>query len=1136
MWWYDRSGFWFDYVHMIHVVCNINECTTYELFQDDHIFAAFLMQIYCFLQSRFAQLDACQTYLQSRCLSWLNRYRLYLHMLCQTQSLLQASCHVMCSQICNDISYNCRDYNIYHGCRVGEASNPGPPRDQEFQVTRAFRVGLINPTTMYQKEDDILSLNTDVLCLAETAATKSVQVAFNEAIKHTPQKVVWTLPIYDKFCKGNVPTSSSFRGEALGAALMTRHPHRPLRDTLTPATEQSRRVVSSVICCGAFDVLFIALYFQAGQTAEARSVNNHLLQEVYIHAMGTSMPFVVAGDFNVEVHRLEAFACFSTVGCVELFQHHRRVFGFDLPPTCKEATRNDTMIIHPLLIPYIHRINVGDQFLFADHRPVLVDFHFPNHTVSEKQWFVPRSWSLFSLDQQVFDQKFRAREDLSQPDVSGFDCPPAVTRSTDLLYHWSNRVEKAVDDTLRHLNRKDAFRNPVRSLPRLFQGRCHKPRLIPVTIPRGPSTDITDAYNPPCETTSVRSRQKVRQVRRLRCLQRLCTKQHDQEPMPISLVLSQELHQLWKSIRLAPGYGRAWERWILQFEVIPAITVDTLNLDDLDNMLQITKYDSDMYCQYENKLRKTSNKHAAHLDQTQKSGSRLYRSLKAEENKILPGFPVTLECLATLRRSPKGVVHIIIHSPVYFQQYGKLIFGDAELLLLSQETNLLCAKLVSGICPTQALLRQHTFAYRANTMTEPFSKYWSQYWQRDTPSEELDDSNWRDIVTDLTRRIPPTDPLPIICDQPDVVQQTINRLKPFKAPGIDGWRAEELRLLPPSAVKSLAAIFSRLWSHGLSHDHMIARVVLLAKRTPPESIGDGRPITILGYVSRLTSKIVADQLLRHWGQLWPSALAGGLPHRGVKDISFMQQYHLEKSKKLNQSWMGFTLDLVKAFNLLPRRVIYHLLVYHGAPPQVINFWFLNLRRMTRRLQVRLAIGEPIHMTTGVPEGDSMSVCSMLVLSSAFYWLLHSPNLHPFCYADNWSYLTCSQRENYQAFQKIQQMADSLRLQIDYKKSWVWGTTKAARDQWQATLNELLDDPQLVRILNSAKDLGCMCHYTKQIVLGHLKEKFTSAAARCKRLTYIATDLVQKAKLIQTAIWPHAFFGAESQLVGESHFK
>ena len=250
----------------------------------------------------------------------------------------------------------------------------------------------------------------------------------------------------------------------------------------------------------------------------------------------------------------------------------------------------------------------------------------------------------------------------------------------------------------------------------------------------------------------------------------------------------------------------------------------------------------------------------------------------------------------------------------------------------------------------------------------------------------------------------------------------------------------------------------------------------------------------------------------------------------------MQQFQLETCKKSNQAWMGFTLDLVKAFNLLPRRVIYHLLVYHGAPPDAIHFWFLNLTKMTRRLQVRLAIGEPLTMTTGVPEGDSMSVCSMLVLSSAFYWLIQSPTLDPFCYADNWSYLTCSQRENYQAFDCIRQLATELRLQIDYQKSWAWGTTKVARDQWQVTLNETMGDHHDVRILNSAKDLGCMCHYTKQVVLGHLKEKFLSAATRCKRLTYIATDLTQKADRIQNAIWPHAFFGAESQLVGEAHFK
>ena len=290
-----------------------------------------------------------------------------------------------------------------------------------------------------------------------------------------------------------------------------------------------------------------------------------------------------------------------------------------------------------------------------------------------------------------------------------------------------------------------------------------------------------------------------------------------------------DLLPLWQSIRLAPGYGRSWERWILQFDVISMVHPNSIILEDLDNMLQITKYDSDLYCRQEHRFRVASNKHAVKLDQTHKSGAKFYRTLKAEDHKILPGFPVTHECLATLRRSPKGEVHIQIHYPVKFQLYAKLSFGAADLILLEQNACHLRASLVSGVCPTQALLRQDTFVYRASDMTGPFREYWSQYWNRDTEEEEHSDVTWQDTIDRLTQRIPAAEPLPITWHRPDVVQQTISRLRPYKAPGIDGWRAEELRLLPPSAVASLAHIFSQIWHQGLHKDHMIARVVLLAK-------------------------------------------------------------------------------------------------------------------------------------------------------------------------------------------------------------------------------------------------------------------------------------------------------------------
>ena len=199
-------------------------------------------------------------------------------------------------------------------------------------------------------------------------------------------------------------------------------------------------------------------------------------------------------------------------------------------------------------------------------------------------------------------------------------------------------------------------------------------------------------------------------------------------------------------------------------------------------------------------------------------------------------------------------------------------------------------------------------------MAAPFEKYWSQFWNRDTSHEECSDHPWEQTITSLCNRIPPSTPLQVHWDNPQILRQTIQRLKPFKAVGIDGWRAEELQSLPYEAIEDLASILTIIWPQGLSAHHLIARVVLLAKRQPPTAITDGRPITILGYLSRLTSKLVADQLLSQWALTWPSAISGGLPFRGVQDITFMQQFQIESAKNRFLPWRGFTLDLIRAFN------------------------------------------------------------------------------------------------------------------------------------------------------------------------------------------------------------------------------
>ena len=793
-----------------------------------------------------------------------------------------------------------RNHDSKRFTRIGEAQNPGPT--ESTVTTTHLTLSLLNPTTIYQKEDELLGLNADILCLAETAATRNVQAAFNQAIRTTKYHTYWSAPVPDKITKTDPTLGYTLRGDNLGTAILTRLPSRDARHTFTPSAWETCRMNSAIVSTGVVDVLVVSTYFHTGKSAEARIVNNQLLQDILQHVLSTDLPFVIAGDFNMDIQKLDAWPFFSHMGCCEMFEFHRRAFGFELPPTCKGATRFDSMIIHPSLLSHILRIDIGPEHQFADHCAVHVQLNLPATHLASQTWFVPKSWTLFHIKGSEFAHQYRKVRRR---------CPIHVSDDASAsLYQWSAQIEKAVDLTLQSQHRLDPLVHSQRFLPKTHRGRCATPRLIHPPSLRSPKKDWAGCYEPPVEVTSLRSRHKVRQVRRLRCLEQLYKKYTLADILPAawpSIPQFQSLVLQWQAIRLAHGYGNSWTRWLLQFEAIDAVPTDLPTFDQLYTVRQITQYDADLYCQQEAKLLRLSNKHGMELDVQHKSSSRFYKQLRAHEPKVLPGFPTQLRAQATLQRMSKGPIRLVLHQPVAFRLYAAARFGDATLRIVEQQANSITCQVLEGVLPTHGDIQQNIYAFELPDMVGPFAQYWSQFWNRDTPEDEQDDQSWDPLLQSLLNRIPPQTPLAITWTDPHILTRTIQRLKPFKAVGIDGWRAEELQLLPQEAVHDLANIFAHIWPKGLSTHHMIARVILLAKKNPATSINDGRPITILGYLSRLTSKLIADQLLSHWTQTWPSAISGGLPSRGVQDITFLQQFHIEKAKNRSAPWRALPL-------------------------------------------------------------------------------------------------------------------------------------------------------------------------------------------------------------------------------------
>ena len=366
-------------------------------------------------------------------------------------------------------------------------------------------------------------------------------------------------------------------------------------------------------------------------------------------------------------------------------------------------------------------------------------------------------------------------------------------------------------------------------------------------------------------------------------------------------------------------------------------------------------------------------------------------------------------------------------------------------------------------------------------------------------------------------------------------QQTAMSMKSGKAIGYDGFRAEELHLLPTLAFRHLAHIVSCSLAQGIAPSFLCARTVLLAKVARPEGINHGRPITIFGVLVRLISKHIAKQLLHHWARYMPSSISGGLPNRGVQDLVMAQQAIIERNLFQGIPTMGYTLDLVKAFNTLPRRVIGRLMIRFGAPQVCVDFWLTNLKHMKRKLQQFQVMGQDIDSTTGCPEGDCLAVAAMVALSFYFHFQMSRHGPMVFTYADNWSWLTNDEQVMLQCFHCMVRIARNCRLTVDFAKSWVWTTNAKAQHLFDKVRDEIPEQVCLI-YRDHAKDLGVTINYSKQRRIGPFRERFDTAIQSFQKVFTLDIPMKDKARLIQSSLYPRALYGAEFTAPSEDYFR
>ena len=619
---------------------------------------------------------------------------------------------------------------------------------------------------------------------------------------------------------------------------------------------------------------------------------------------------------------------------------------------------------------------------FDTHDPLLVSSALPPCDALSA-WRMPRPWTDYKPDMlqaaELYEQEHAGVRSIILQCQSVDDVSQAFET-------WASALESSVDQAIQLAHAADPILQPHACLPRAAKGRCAYRSRMPKDHPRVSSKARSGDYDPVCEAMSMSSRRKVKQVRRLHTLLQGCKTLHRRAhatglPCPSLL---QQLRTEWAVIRRNKAFGPRFDTWLLGFEQFGQVWLDVPPPDWLQDVATLARHACDAQVRREAAVRKQRFHYLVQMDTMFGGQKQGFRELRPKPRPPITCLPVTETRDVVRVGLPEGasatyeVTHpqfLRIHCPVHSDA------GPAMVDAVMPETEgdrADWARLTfdSGCPPRACRIYQKTQAVTSDELHREFVEYWARIWWRDCKDASLLLSEWPSFLQQLPPRPAAAVDLELPLLNIEVWKAALGRLKPHRATGYDGFSTSELKEPTGRALEDLIFLFDQVVRYGFPSHLARSRVHVLSKVDCPQSFGDGRPVTIYATIYRLWTSLVARSILSSWSTWMPFEIAGGMPHRCSSDIAFEIQCSIEAALQQGSPLGGFSLDISKCFNQIPRPPMSRLLKHLGIPPNVVDRW-LQMLDVSQRFPVfHGSMGAPIGATTSTPEGDAMSVVAM----------------------------------------------------------------------------------------------------------------------------------------------------------------
>ena len=915
-------------------------------------------------------------------------------------------------------------------------------------------------------------------------------------------------------------TVSAVGGKQLGVGFLATSPCRTLTKTWSNDQGRGCRVHAACFQVGNRWIQGGVIYGIATQTAESRAKTNQLcclLEERLLdHSQGLRF---IAGDFNQEHGNLECVNRWIDKGWINAQQWAEQKLGKPISPTCHGKTTKDHLYFSPELALYLKDVHV-DPTYFADHACLWAEFRDLGKPPLIPMWRQPAKleWTLISKSEEV-DQTTFVKEhpterhqgkQQAEPSTSSNSNNQDSTVATDDMSNEYEAIAKQFEKETQLLMQN----NQIEVQPHQL-GRCQTREVRwrqEFTAP--PKNGRNGDSQPDFHCPDLKHSQWLRQLRRC---ENLVATLKVKDAWDSNKAVQRD--RVWQSIKRASGFNSSFCQWWQEQHVSdlpklpdqpPHHSQAVVILRELNK--QFRKMEASLL-----KARITAAKVRRETDVNY-----IFRDLKED-----PPQPVQM----LVNDNTSKVIEIDFESAVVLdppREWVKdqpIIIGKIRVEVIYAENDKLWVGDLTNI-EVGHEVRQDSYVGELADLFKSFGDAWRSRWDRHL---HIHDSKWDPVISLAKQVLPQPPPMQY---QPISYEEwiaAVRRKKRKSAVGPDGIsKLDLLHMSRPTTERLLAMLEAIEAGSQWPIQAVTGFVMALEKTVGATSVDQYRPITVFSLVFRTWGSIRARQVLRHLASVAPSSCVGNLPGKQTPEVWQGIQAMIEENFYTKTCVSGAVVDIVKAFNLLPRLPILTVMHHLKVAPQILRGWSNALVNLRRRFKIRNAIGPALGSVTGFAEGDAMSVTAMLganLICHAWFRIRY-PSVHMWSFVDNLEIVSQTGNDALEGLDGLRRFAAMMDVQIDEKKTYVWSTVSHDRG---------IIRQSSVEVKYWARDLGGHMQYGQQVTNQTVANRCAAAGPLWNRLARSLATYSQKLRACRAKAWPRCLHAIQSVHLADEHF-